>query len=69
VEGGWYAVVRVPATRPTDDLAIELLKSEAISVQPGHFYELPSEGYLVVSLLTNESEFSRGVAGLLASIG
>ncbi len=69
VEGGWYAVVRVPATRPSDDLAIELLKSEAISVQPGHFYELPSEGYLVVSLLTNESEFSRGVAGLLASIG
>src|SRR5713226_6340573 len=28
VEGGWCAVLRVPATRPSDDLAIELLKSE-----------------------------------------
>ena len=68
VEGGWYAVVRVPATRPTDDLAIELLKTKGISVHPGHFYELPAEGYLVVSLLIHESEFSRGAAGLLAAI-
>jgi len=68
VEGGWYAVVRVPATRSSDDLALELLKSKGISVHPGHFYELPAEGYLIISLLTQESEFSRGVAGLLACI-
>src|SRR5713101_2363929 len=68
VEGGWCAVVRVPATRSSDDLALELLKTKGISVHPGHFYELPAEGYLVLSLLIHESEFSRGAAGLLAAI-
>jgi alanine-synthesizing transaminase len=68
VGGGWCAIVRLPATRSSDDVALELLKSMGISVHPGHFYELPSEGYLVVSLLTHEPEFSRGVAGLLAFV-
>jgi alanine-synthesizing transaminase len=68
VEGGWCAILRVPATRSSDDLAIELLRTKGISVHPGHFYELSSEGHLVASLLTHESEFSDGVAGLLALI-
>ena len=68
VEGGWGAVVRVPNTLSSDDLAAELLRSKGISVHPGHFYEFPSEGYLVVSLLTHEPEFSKGVAGLLACV-
>jgi alanine-synthesizing transaminase len=65
VEGGWCTVLRVPATRPSDQLAIELLKSEGISVHPGHFYEFPSKGYLVVSLLAVETKFSRGVTRLI----
>lgn len=69
VEGGWYAILRVPTIQSSDDLAINLLKSQGISVHPGHFYELPSEGYLVVSLLTTGEAFSTGMAGLLASIG
>jgi aspartate/methionine/tyrosine aminotransferase len=65
VEGGWYAILRIPATRSGDDFAVELLQSRNISVHPGHFYELPAAGYLVVSLMTTEMEFSKGVAGLL----
>jgi alanine-synthesizing transaminase len=68
VEGGWYAILRVPAARSSEDQAIDLLKSKGIAVHPGHFYELPLEGYLVVSLLTRESDFSDGVTGLCASI-
>jgi alanine-synthesizing transaminase len=67
VEGGWYAVLRVPATQSSDDLAINLLRSKGISVHPGHFYELPLEGYLVVSLIVRESDFSDGLTGVLAS--
>jgi alanine-synthesizing transaminase len=67
VEGAWCAVLRVPAMRSDEDLAIELLKTKAVSVHPGHFYEFPSEGYLVVSLITPEQTFAEGVSGLLFS--
>jgi len=64
VEGGWYVILRVPATRAGDDLAVELLESKGISVHPGHFYDLPPNGYLVLSLLTPESRFSEGLSSL-----
>ena len=62
VEGGWCAVLRVPATRSDEDLAINLLAAHGVSVHPGHFYDFPSDGNLVVSLITAEAEFSRGLA-------
>src|SRR5262249_40376154 len=61
VEGGWYAVLRVPATRSDEDLALELLEQHDVYVHPGHFYDFPAEGYLVVSLITLEEEFAAGV--------
>ena len=61
LEGGWYAVLRVPATRSDEDLAVELLTKHGLYVHPGHFFDFPSDGYLVVSLLTPENEFSQGV--------
>lgn len=61
VEGGWYAVLRVPITRSDEELAIELLEKHGVLVQPGHFYDFPSEGYLVVSLITPEEEFAEGI--------
>jgi alanine-synthesizing transaminase len=66
VEGGWCAVLRVPATRSDEDLAIALLTTHGVSVHPGHFYGFPSKGYLVVSLLALEAKFSRGVTRLIA---
>ncbi len=60
VEGGWYAVIRVPATVPDEDLAIKLLATKGVYVHPGHFFDFPSHGYLVVSLITPESEFAEG---------
>ncbi len=66
VEGGWYAVLRVPATRPDEDLAVDLLTTHGVYVHPGHFYDFPADGYLVISLLTPEREFAEGVRNLLA---
>jgi aspartate/methionine/tyrosine aminotransferase len=66
VEGGWCAVLRVPATRSDEDLAIEVVSSKGISVHPGHFYEFPSDGYLVVSLITPERTFAEGSSRLLS---
>jgi len=62
VEGGWYAALRVPATRSDEDLAIEFLTTKGVYVHPGHFYDFPSDGYLVLSLITAEADFSRGLA-------
>ena len=65
IEGGWYAILRVPATRSDEDLALTLLNEKDVYVHPGHFYDFSSEGYLVLSLLTPEEEFSRGLRSAL----
>jgi len=69
LEGGWYAVVRVPVTGGDDDLALELLNTRGLYIHPGHFYDFPGDGYLVVSLITPELPFATGMKALLALIG
>jgi alanine-synthesizing transaminase len=65
VEGGWYAVLRVPATRSDEDLALAVLNESSVYVHPGHFFDFPSDGYLVVSLICAKSGFSTGLRSLL----
>jgi len=65
VEGGWYAVLRVPVTRSDEDLAIELLRQHSMLVHPGHFYDFPADGYLVLSLLTPATQFQPGIGRIL----
>ena len=65
VEGGWYAVLRVPVTRSDEDLAINLLRQSSVLVHPGHFYDFPSDGYLIISLLTQPHEFREGTGRIL----
>lgn len=65
VEGGWYAVLRVPAISSDEDLAISLLQQCGVLVHPGHFYDFPQDGYLVLSLITPESRFREGVRRIL----
>jgi aspartate/methionine/tyrosine aminotransferase len=65
VEGGWYAVLRVPVTRSDEELAIELVREKSVLVHPGHFYDFESDGYLVLSLIAPEAEFKEGVERLL----
>jgi len=65
VEGGWYAILRVPVTRTDEELAVDLLRRKSVLVHPGHFYDFPSDGYLVLSLITPEQEFAQGTSRLL----
>ena len=65
VEGGWNAVIRVPATRSDEDLALELLATQGVYIHPGHFYDFPSEGHLVLSLITPSQTFQEGLRSLL----
>ena len=65
VEGGWNAVLRIPVTRSDEDLAIALVREQRVLVHPGHFYDFASDGYVVLSLITPESEFSEGIGKTL----
>ncbi|HYL86377.1 MAG TPA: pyridoxal phosphate-dependent aminotransferase [Candidatus Angelobacter sp.] len=65
LEGGWYAVLRVPATLSDEELALTLLGDRGVYVHPGHFYDFPGDGFLVVSLISPERQFAEGLAGLL----
>jgi alanine-synthesizing transaminase len=67
-EGGWCAVLRVPAKASDEDLAIELIESAGVIVHPGHFYDFPQDGYLVVSLITPEGQFQNGIASILKTM-
>jgi aspartate/methionine/tyrosine aminotransferase len=65
VDGGWYTVLRVPVTRSDEELAIELVREKSVLVHPGHFYDFPSDGYLVLSLITPKREFTEGMGRVL----
>src|SRR5580698_9203336 len=65
VDGGWNAILRVPVTRSDEELAVELVRRKNVMVHPGHFYDFPSDGYLVLSLITLEAEFAEGVGRVL----
>lgn len=65
-EGGWYAVLRVPATQPDEEVAIQLLCEKNVIVHPGHFYDFSNDGFLVLSLIAACEDFRLGTEGLLA---
>lgn len=67
-EGGWSAVVRVPATRSDESWALALLQEDGVLVHPGFFFEFPAEGRLVLSLLPDEEVFREGAERLARRI-
>ena len=65
LEGGWYAVLRVPVTQSDEELAIEILRKLSVLVHPGHFYDFSSDGYLIISLIVPPPDFRHGMAQVL----
>jgi alanine-synthesizing transaminase len=64
VEGGWSAVLRVPAMIGEEGLALDLL-DRGIVVHPGFFFDFPHEAFIVISLLPEPHTFEQGVRILL----
>ena len=67
-EGGWSAVLRVPATRSEEERVTRLLEERDVLVHPGFFFDFPQEAFLVLSLLPPEADFAAGVARLVADL-
>jgi aspartate/methionine/tyrosine aminotransferase len=64
VEGGWYGIVRVPATQSEEEWALRLLREQDVLVQPGFYFDFETEAFLVVSLLTPPDIFREGLRRL-----
>ena len=59
-EGGWSAILRVPA-HPTDgDWAVSLARETSVLVHPGYFFDMRGGTFVVVSLLPAPDTFADG---------
>jgi aspartate/methionine/tyrosine aminotransferase len=65
VEGGWYAVLRLPATRSDDEWVLRLLDERGVLVQPGWLYDFEGGPFAVLSLLVPEPAFAEGARALV----
>jgi aspartate/methionine/tyrosine aminotransferase len=64
VEGGWYAVLRIPALQPDERTVLDLLE-RGVWVHPGYFFGMEETGWLVVSLLGPVEEFRTGMGSIV----
>jgi len=60
-DGGWSAVLRVPALQSDEDVAVSLLTEKEVYLHPGHFYDFSQPGYMVASLIISEKDFAEGI--------
>jgi aspartate/methionine/tyrosine aminotransferase len=65
-EGGWSAVLQVPATQSEEERVTRLLEEHGVLVHPGYFFDFPREAFLVLSLLPPPDLFARAVDRIIA---
>ncbi len=63
-EGGWSAIIRVPNTMSEEVWIKRLLDEHGVVVQPGYFFDMEAEAYLIVSLITPPDDFVEGIGRL-----
>ena len=68
VEGGWYAVLRLPRTRSDEEWAIRFVREDGVLAHPGHFFEFASDVFLVISLLPRTEMFEDGIGRILSRV-
>ncbi|MCC7033244.1 MAG: pyridoxal phosphate-dependent aminotransferase [Acidobacteria bacterium] len=69
VEGGWSAVLQVPAVVTEQELIARLIGEDGVLVHPGYFFDFAREAFMVLSLIVEPEVFDRGVGLLLARAG
>ena len=68
VEGGWYAVLRVPVTQSDEDLAIAILNRSIRAGPSRTLLRFPQRWLLDISLLTPPAEFRDGTERMLGVV-
>lgn len=64
-DGGWSAVLRIPARMSEEDFVVQVVDRDGVLVHPGFFFDFPHEAFLVVSLLAEPKAFGEGVRRVL----
>jgi aspartate/methionine/tyrosine aminotransferase len=64
-EGGWSAVLQVPAFTSEEALVLRLLTEDHVLVHPGFFFDFERESFLVISLLVEPDAFDAAVARVI----
>jgi aspartate/methionine/tyrosine aminotransferase len=67
-EGGWYVILRIPATKTEEEWVLEFLKEDRVFVHPGYFFDFDEEAHIVLSLLPAIDVFQKGIKGLFKRI-
>ena len=67
-EGGWSAILQVPRTRSDEEWALTLLEQDQVMTHPGYFFDFPTEGHLVISLLPEPELFAEGVDRIVQKV-
>jgi len=60
-ESGWYALITLPQHLNDEQCCLDLLHTCSLLVHPGFFYDFTDNNRIVISLITPEDEFRRGI--------
>jgi hypothetical protein len=63
-EGGWSSILQLPNICKEEIWAARLLSEQQVLVQPGYFFDMAAEAYIIVSLITTPDVFAEGIKRL-----
>jgi len=63
-EAGWTALLRIPIEPDEESLSLALMEA-GLAIWPGYFFEFPTKGFLVLSLLGEEVAFEEAVSHMV----
>ena len=66
--GGWSVLPRLPAVLDDEEIALRLLTERGVAVQPGYFFDIPTKGVIVLSLLTPETIWRQGLEEIFEAV-
>jgi len=67
-EGGWYAVVKLPAKQEEEQWVLDFLKEDHVFVHPGYFFDFQEQPFIVLSLLVPPQSLEEGLERIIARI-
>ena len=67
-EGGWSVILQFPRTCREEEWLLGLFEQQQVLLQPGYFFDLESEAFLVASLITRRETFQEGITRTLEHV-
>lgn len=68
VQGGWYAILRLPSNQSEEEWAVEFLEKDRVFVHPGYFFDFEEEPFIVMSLLPPAEVFNKGIERIFSRV-